>query len=344
MELWQEEMRDGFRNAESLLSYLEIPTSKIKSDSNDNKTYDFQSEFPVRVPLSFAQRMKKGDQHDPLFLQVIPRTQERLSPPEFQLDAVGDLAAIKAKGLIQKYYGRVLLLMTSACAVHCRYCFRRNFPYEENKVTSRSKEELISVLENDPSIEEVIFSGGDPLLLSNNQLFEWVQILMKIPSIKRWRIHSRLASVLPSRIDTGLIEALSLFQKEGRKTVFVNHINHPQEINEEVSTALVMLQQASITLLNQSVLLHQINDEVSVLKLLSEKLFQAGVIPYYLHLLDRTKGTHHFEVDEERAIEIHAKLAASLPGYLVPKLVREIQGEPNKVIITRSKISESVLV
>jgi EF-P beta-lysylation protein EpmB len=336
MELWQEEIRDGFRNVESLLSYLEIPASQLTSKSGNEKAYDFPSEFPLRVPLSFAQRMKKGDHYDPLFLQIIPRAQEQFSPPEFKLDAVGDLAAVKAKGLIQKYHGRVLLLMTSACAVHCRYCFRRNFPYEENKITSNSKEELISILENDSSIEEVIFSGGDPLLLSNNQLFEWAQALMKIPSVKRWRIHSRLASVLPSRIDEGLIEALSFFQKEERKTVLVNHVNHPQEINEEVIGVFGRLQKASITLLNQSVLLQQINDQMSILKLLSEKLFHAGVIPYYLHLLDRTKGTHHFEVEENRALEIHAQLAASLPGYLVPKLVREIQGEPNKVIISRS--------
>lgn len=333
MELWQAEMRDGFRSVESLVSYLEIPAHSLREE------FDTQSEFPLRVPLSFAQRMKKGDHRDPLFLQVIPRIQELFSPPNFKLDAVGDLAYIKTKGLIQKYQGRVLLLMTGACAVHCRYCFRRHFPYEDNQFTPNSKPSLIKALENDPSIEEVIFSGGDPLLLTNQQLMDWARTLMTIPHIKRWRIHSRLASVLPSRFDSGLLEVLSYFQRDGSKTILVNHINHPQEINETVSVALEMLQQATITLLNQSVLLHQINDQVSVLKLLSEKLFHNGVLPYYLHLLDRTQGTHHFEVDEERALVLHAQLAASLPGYLVPKLVREIQGEPNKTIISRSSIS-----
>lgn len=330
MELWQAEMRDGFRSVESLVSYLELPMHSIHDE------FDTQSEFPLRVPLSFAQRMKKGDHRDPLFLQMIPRIQEQFSPPDFKLDAVGDLAALKTKGLIQKYHGRVLLLMTGACAVHCRYCFRRHFPYEDNKLTTNSKQSLVSVLENDTSIEEIIFSGGDPLLLTNQQLLDWAQTLIKIPHIKRWRIHSRLASVLPSRFDSGLIEALSYFQRDGRKTILVNHINHPQEINEAVSTVLKILQQATITLLNQSVLLQQINDQASTLKLLSEKLFHNGVLPYYLHLLDRTKGTHHFEIDEERALALHAQLTASLPGYLVPKLVREIQGEPNKTIISRS--------
>lgn len=322
------EIRDGFRTVGSLLTHLEIPSSNL------NSLIDPSAEFPMRVSLSFANKMKKADPTDPLFLQVIPQLQEKISSQGFKLDSVGDLDAVKTKGLIQKYNGRVLLLMTGACAIHCRYCFRRHFPYEEYKLTSSSKDQLISIIENDPTIEEVIFSGGDPLLLSNDQLFDWIKILKNTKNIKRLRIHSRLTTVLPSRFDSGLLEVLSFFQMGDRKTILVNHINHPNEIDETVKFVFSQLKKADITLLNQSVLLHQINDQMSILKLLSEKLFQAGALPYYLHLLDRTMGTHHFEVDEKEALKIHSQLAANLPGYLVPKLVREIQGQPYKVMIS----------
>jgi len=328
METWQLELREGFRDMTSLLHFLEIP------ESLGREFFDSHSEFPIRVPRTFAQRMEKGNPFDPLFLQIMPQLQEQHSPNEFKLDAVGDLEAVKSKGVIQKYKGRVLLLMTGTCAVHCRYCFRRHFPYFENSmISAETMNEFLSQLKNDPSIEEVIFSGGDPLLLTNNKLFEWAQALTQIPTIKRWRIHSRLVSVLPARIDAGLIEVLDFFQKDNRKTILVNHINHPNEINEEVIEALVRLKKSEITLLNQSVLLKEINNDVTTLKYLSTKLFQYGVLPYYLHLLDRTKGTHHFEVEEEKARALHAELLACLPGYLVPKLVREVQGQPNKVLI-----------
>ncbi len=329
MEIWQQELREGFQNMEALLSYLEIPHSHIQ------EKFDSQSEFPLKVPRSFAERMEKGNPHDPLFLQVIPQLQEKLSPQNYQHDAVGDLIALKSKGLIQKYHGRVLLVMTGACAVHCRYCFRRHFPYNENSLNPQDTHQLLSYLQDNPSIiEEIIFSGGDPLLLSNKKLEEWVQILHQLPNIKRWRIHTRLASVLPSRIDDGLLRVLASFQKEDRKTILVNHINHPNEIKREVPAALRQLTSIGITLLNQSVLLHRINDQLETLKLLSEKLFHNGVLPYYLHLLDRTQGTHHFDIPETKAKELYAQLLANLPGYLVPKLVREIQGEPNKTLVT----------
>lgn len=323
MESWQSELREGFRDPESLLRFLNI--KKLEN-------VFLQSSFPTRVPLSFANRMEKYNIDDPLLLQVLPNLNEKLITPEFKKDAVGDLKSIKHKGLIQKYKGRVLLILTGSCAVHCRYCFRRHFPYSEQIMSTETKKEILKIIKNDPTIEEVIFSGGDPLLLTNQSLQEWSQDLLQISNIKRWRIHTRLPSVLPSRIDLGLIEILKNFQTNNRKVILVSHINHPNEFNDEVNFAFNKFQKASITLLNQSVLLSGINDNSLILKSLSEKLFLNGVLPYYLHLLDRTQGTQHFEVNIEETKKIYHELTSILPGYLVPKLVREIDGEPYKII------------
>lgn len=329
MELWQRDLQSGFRKAQDLLEFLDLNPEDFPDQDN--------SEFPLRVPRSFAARMKKGDPTDPLLLQVLPTSAEKITHQAFHYDAVGDLDALKAKGLIQKYRGRVLLIITGACAVHCRYCFRRHFPYSEQQlIGDETKQELFRVLEQDTSIEEVIFSGGDPLLTSDHQLFDWSQQLTRFSHIKRWRIHTRLPSVLPSRITPNLVASLRAFETDGRKLVVVSHINHANEINQEVKTAFELLASARITLLNQSVLLRAINDTPYDLKVLSERLFENGVIPYYLHLLDRTQGITHFEVEDSRAKAIYAELSSQLPGYLLPKLVREIKGQAYKVIFGHS--------
>ncbi|MEY4616105.1 MAG: hypothetical protein RJB66_1065 [Pseudomonadota bacterium] len=328
MENWQIQLREGFRNVRALLDFLNL-SADIASMIED-------SEFPLRVPFSFAQRMKKGDRQDPLLLQILPLKEENNLNPLFQFDAVGDLKALKTKGLIQKYHGRVLIIMTGACAVHCRYCFRRHFPYDEQILSESNKKNLLSLLSKDQSVEEVIFSGGDPLLLTNSNLAEWAKDLLAIPHIKRWRIHTRLPSVLPARIDPGLLDSLRIFNEQDRQTVIVTHINHPNEIDTEVKNKLKDLCRAGITVLNQSVLLKGINDSAHTLKQLSEKLFTAEVLPYYLHLLDRAQGTQHFEVNEDAVAPIYRELSSQLPGYLVPKLVREIEGQPHKVIYGHS--------
>lgn len=328
MESWQIELREGFREVLALLKFLDIPLN--------SEILEGPLQFSLRVPQSFARRIEKGNARDPLLLQILPTQRENLVDFDIQKDAVGDLKALKNKGVIQKYQGRVLLIMTGACAVHCRYCFRRHFPYQEQLLNSDSKSEALSLLAKDTSIEEVIFSGGDPLLLTDAALSEWASELSSIPHIKRWRIHTRLPSVLPSRINLNLMRALESFQNNSRQIIIVTHINHPQEINNDVEQALDLLREARFTLFNQSVLLREINDNVETLKKLSELLFENGVIPYYLHLLDRTQGTLHFEVHEFRAKELYQKLSSVLPGYLVPKLVREIEGQPHKILMGHS--------
>lgn len=334
MEQWQQELKQGFRSTEALFDYLHL--SDKSTDTSDFFDKYKKNPFPIRVPISYAQRIEKGNINDPLLLQVLPQIQESQSHPDFSLDAVGDLNSLKQQGVIQKYQGRVLLILTGACAIHCRYCFRKHFPYNENQFSTQQKEKFIEFIAGDPSINEVIFSGGDPLLLTDNKLFEWQSDLAKIPTIKRWRIHTRLLSALPSRVTPALLEAFQGFRSSlphDRQVILVNHFNHPNEINEEVAAALQKIKSRGVTLLNQSVLLKNINDHPDTLKTLSDTLFNNGVLPYYLHLLDRTQGTQHFEVAEEEAVQIYKKLSSTLPGYLLPRLVREVKGMPHKVLI-----------
>ncbi len=319
---WQKELQEGYRNVEALLDDLNI--------NSKNLNLLYQSNFPLKVPRSFAQRIEKGNPNDPLLLQILPQLQENINSPHFFSDAVGDLSASKSRGVIQKYHGRVLVIMTGACAVHCRYCFRRHFPYENQVISASSKEFLFKLIHEDPTIEELIFSGGDPLLLTNDTLQSWAQEILSIPQIKRWRLHSRLLSVLPSRFDEKLLQILNEFQKQGPQVILVSHFNHSNEINQEVIDSIKRLRETGITLLNQSVLLKGINDNAFVLAKLSQSLFENGILPYYLHLLDRTQGTQHFEVSDENAKMIYHDLSCKLPGYLVPKLVREEQGMPFK--------------
>ena len=286
--------------------------------------------FPLRVPYAFVSRMRRGDPADPLFLQVWPAAAEALQSPQFSRDAVGDLHKLKPGGLIHKYQGRALVVSTGACAVNCRYCFRRHFPYGEHLASRGHWRETLAQIEADASIEEVILSGGDPLSLDDDKLGALAEGLERIPHVRRLRLHTRTAVVLPERVDAALLGWLG----RGRlQKVVVLHVNHPNEIDASVETAITRLRGAGATLLNQSVLLKNINDSPAILAELSERLFACGVLPYYLHLLDRVQGVGHFEVNENIAIKMMGELAARLPGYLVPRLARELPGAPAKSLL-----------
>jgi EF-P beta-lysylation protein EpmB len=289
-----------------------------------------QSGFPLRVPRGFAARMVPGDPGDPLLRQVLPIDDEDRVVPGFGLDAVGDLAASGGAGIIHKYEGRALLVATGSCAIHCRYCFRRHFPYGEQTAAAGHWRQALDYLAKDTSVHEVLLSGGDPLSLATAKLDELTQGLAALPHVTRLRLHTRLPVVLPERVDAELLAWLAGLPQQ---VVVVVHANHGNEIDASVASALRALRQTGATVLNQSVLLRGVNDDVASLATLSERLFAAGTLPYYLHQLDRVAGSAHFEVDDARALALHAGLAAQLPGYLVPRLVREVAGAPAKLAL-----------
>jgi len=286
--------------------------------------------FPLRVPRGFVARMRRGDPADPLLRQVLPLAEECMAVEGFGLDPVGDLAAHKAPGVLHKYQGRVLLTATGACAIHCRYCFRRHFPYTEANASAEHWREAVNYVTTRPDVQEVILSGGDPLTLSDRRLAEFVRTIEAIPHVERLRLHTRLPVVLPERVTQELCAWLSGTRL---KTVVVIHANHAQELDATTRAACARIADSGATLFNQSVLLHGVNDSVAALAQLSEGLFAAGVLPYYLHLLDRVQGAAHFDVNEDVARQLMAGLNARLPGYLVPRLVRERPGAPGKEII-----------
>jgi L-lysine 2,3-aminomutase len=318
---WQRQLSEAFTNIEDLCQYLELPieTLPISAEAALN--------FPMRVPLSFAASMEKGNPNDPLLRQALPIRDELDERPGFGLDPVGDLQAAVQPGLLHKYHGRVLLINTGSCAINCRYCFRRNFPYSELQLSKQQESGVIDYIQADTSISEAILSGGDPLLLSDARLSHLFGQLEAIAHIKRIRIHSRLPIVLPARITD---ELLTTFASCSKQIVLVVHTNHPNEINERVAVAFKRLKNKGIALLNQSVLLKGVNDNAATLGELSEQLFAHGVIPYYLHLLDKATGTGHFEVTEIAAKLLAEQLQNTLPGYLVPKLVKESAGAAAK--------------
>lgn len=283
--------------------------------------------FPMRVPESYVRRMRAGDPDDPLLRQVLPGASELTDVSGYVADAVGDLKASRVPGVIHKYAGRVLLIATGACAVNCRYCFRRHFPYGDELAARDQWRPALAYIASDPSIEEVILSGGDPLSLSTAKLAELSAALARIGHVRLLRIHTRLPVVLPARVDRELLDWMSGLPWP---TAIVIHANHGNEIDTETADALRALAGTSVTLLNQSVLLRGVNDDVDALATLSHTLYGAGVLPYYLHLLDRVQGAAHFDLPEPEALALHAALLARLPGYLVPTLVREIAGEPSK--------------
>ena len=318
---WQKALREAVRDPRELLDLLGL--DRLAPRLSD----EAMVQFPLRVPRGFVARMRRGDPRDPLLRQVLPLDDEMRPMPGFGLDAVGDGAAKTAPGVIQKYRGRALLVATGSCAIHCRYCFRRHFPYAEETAARDGWREAVDLIRQDASIEEVLLSGGDPLSLSNGKLAELTGALADIPHLRRLRIHSRLPIVVPERVDDGLMGWLSTLPWP---VTLVVHANHANEFDGTVDAALGRLRAAGVHLLNQAVLLRGVNDSVDALAALSERGFRAGVLPYYLHQLDRVAGVAHFEVDDARARALHAGLAVRLSGYLVPRLVREIPGDTGK--------------
>jgi len=320
---WQQQLAQSITDPIELLKILHI-------DAEHFPRFQAASElFQLKAPRSYVDKIKPGDINDPLLLQIMSTGHELNKVSGFNTDPVGDLHTMPVPGLLHKYQGRVLLITTGACAVHCRYCFRRHFPYNDNLSARNHWNESLAYIQQHSDIKEVILSGGDPLMLSDSKLAELITQLNDIPHLQRLRIHSRLPVVLPSRITD---ELLNLLHSSRLTVCVVIHANHRQEIGPLEREALKRMSQVA-SLLNQSVLLKGINDSVQAQTELSEQLFNCHVLPYYLHLMDPVEGAAHFDVSTTQAIEIMEQLKARLPGYLVPRLVREIAGENSKVPI-----------
>ncbi|CAM4077361.1 EF-P beta-lysylation protein EpmB [Pseudoalteromonas byunsanensis] len=320
---WQKELANVVTCPQTLLNMLGLESYF------DTKDLEARRLFPVRVPLPFIKKMRYGDANDPLLLQVLPVHQEFLAKAGFNKDPLQEQQSAQP-GVLHKYRSRILLMLKTGCAVNCRYCFRRHFPYQENQLNKRSLLDVVEYVKQHPQINEVILSGGDPLMAKDDAIDWLLNQLEPLEQLKRLRIHSRLPVVLPSRITETLCERLA---NSRLKVILVNHINHANEIDETFSQAMQMLKRANVTLLNQAVLLKGINDTSEAQIALSEALFEADILPYYLHLLDKVEGASHFDVDEVLARSIMAQMLEALPGFLVPKLVREIGGKTSKTPI-----------
>lgn len=321
---WQQELIQAVTDPRELCRLLELDPADLKLSAKAI------ANFPLKVPRGFIARMQKGNPLDPLLLQILPAQEEDKDKAGFSQDPLEELSSNPVPGLLHKYQGRVLLTLTGTCAVNCRYCFRRHFPYVDNTPSQIGWEKAFAYIGKDTSISEVILSGGDPLLFNDRTLQAFSDQLATIPHVKRLRIHSRIPVVLPERLSP---EFLHWIKSLSQQPVLVIHCNHPQEINPALIDALAPLKKAGVLLLNQTVLLKGVNDEVETLVELSEALFRAGVQPYYLHLLDKVQGAAHFDLELERSQALYRALSHRLPGYLVPKLAREVAGEKAKLII-----------
>ncbi len=318
---WQRDLAQAISDPRELLALLELSPDRVADVDLDGI-----GGFPLRVPRYFAGLMRRGDPHDPLLAQVLPTTAEHLAVDGFTRDPVGDLAALHDHGVLQKYRGRALTITTGACGVHCRYCFRRHFPYADQSSLKVWRQTLDTVRRL-PDVDELILSGGDPLTLSDRRLAELIDEAEQLPQLRRLRIHTRLPVVLPNRVTPHLGELLAASRLQ---TVIVLHANHPHEVTAALAESVAALRATGTTMLNQSVLLKSVNDDADTLVTLSESLFAAGVLPYYLHLLDAVAGAAHFDTPAARARELLAAMQARLPGYLVPRLVRETEGAGSK--------------
>ncbi len=319
---WQEELADIVTDPAELISMLKL------DDKYLNEAKQACLAFPLRATRSYIKRIKPGDINDPLLKQILPLGTELDDIPGYTLDPLMEADFTPTPGLIHKYKGRVLLVAANQCAINCRYCFRRHFDYQSHNLSQEQWGNSLRYIENNLDIEEVILSGGDPLSASDKKI-EWlVDRLASFSHITRLRIHTRLPIVAPSRVTDKLMAILT---KTRLQSVIVVHINHPQEIDNEVTATLQKINASAITLLNQSVLLKGVNDNENTLTELSKTLFRQGVLPYYLHLLDKVVGTAHFDVEEAHASSLYKALLANLPGYLVPKLVKEAPNAPSKV-------------
>ena len=317
---WQKQLSGARR------SFTELCTALGIAEDSFDGIIKLEKQFPVIVPEPYLSRIVKGNPRDPLLLQVLPQAAELISTPGYSDDPLEEENASPVQGLIHKYHGRVLLVAAAACAIHCRYCFRRHFPYQENRLQRNQHQQALDYIASNSEVQEVILSGGDPLTLSNSYLDWLIQAIAELPQVHTLRIHTRLPIVIPNRIDEGLLELLS----NRLKVVMVVHCNHANELDENVKAAMAQLTSAGVTLLNQSVLLKGVNDDATVLVQLSQRLFECGVLPYYLHLLDPVQGAAHFDVPEKQAGDIMTAVIKILPGYLVPRLIRERPGAASK--------------
>jgi EF-P beta-lysylation protein EpmB len=326
---WQRELAEAVRDPVELLDLVGLTPERLGNGACAASLRAACVQFPLRVPRPFIARMRRGDPDDPLLRQVLAVGAELLPAAGYSSDPLREADAREAPGLLHKYHGRALLIATGACAVHCRYCFRRHFDYgtQQPEAGAARWSTALRHVAADASIEEIILSGGDPLSLGNPRLSGLLRELHALPQLRRIRIHTRTPIVLPSRVDGGLVEALGAIRD---KLVVVVHANHPAEIDAATASALRSLQSVSTSLLNQSVLLAGVNDDAATLGQLSTRLFESGVLPYYLHQLDPVAGAAHFFVPDARATQLARELNARLPGYLVPRLVREIPGQPGK--------------
>ena len=319
---WQSQLSDLITDPLELLNLLELSTEQLLSGA-----ILASEQFKLRVPRAFVGKMRIGDPFDPLLLQVLPHHLELEEHPEFITDPLGEEAANQMAGVLHKYQSRFLLTLTGACAIHCRYCFRRHFPYQENLPKNDDWLNIKQYIEDNPAINEIILSGGAPLTLSNRKIALWLERLESLPQLKILRIHSRVPVVIPNRIDD---EFISILKNSRLRIIVVIHSNHASELDDFTCSKLLQLSLHHITVLNQTVLLKGVNDSATTLTELSYRLFEARVMPYYLHVLDKVKGAQHFDLRSSEIDHIYSDVLASLAGYLVPKLVREIAGEKNK--------------
>jgi EF-P beta-lysylation protein EpmB len=320
---WQQALVNAITDPIELLSALNLESSLAEQLQPTNHP------FKLKVTHSYLSRMRKKDPHDPLLLQVLPlRTETQPQPVGYSADPVGDSLASPIPGLIHKYHGRVLIITTGACPIHCRFCFRRHFPYHNAKSPLGPALEYVA---SNTSIDEVILSGGDPLMLSDKKLAEITHNIAAIPHVRRLRIHTRTSIVLPERITNTFTQGITQTRLE---ILIVVHCNHPQELSKEVIDRHTLLSDAGIRLFNQTVLLKGVNDHLDILEALCRKLFSIHIQPYYLHLLDQVSGAAHFEVEHQTAVDLYAKLGSRLPGYMLPRLVREDSGQASKTIIS----------
>lgn len=319
---WQKKLAQGFTSVEQLLDHLKLPQTLASQGA--------QQQFKTRVPQGFVARMQVGNPRDPLLLQVLASTAELEASENYSIDPLQEIAASPLQGLIHKYKGRVLLTLTGVCAINCRYCFRRHFPYQDHNPGRSGWQQVMSYIHADPSIHEVILSGGDPLLATDATLEQLILALETIPHVRTLRIHSRIPVVLPERIDKHFLQLLA---KTTLHKIMVLHSNHAQELDAQVQEVCLALRDSNCHLLNQSVLLKGINDDALILAALSERLFDCSVLPYYLHLLDKVVGAAHFDIDFMQAQIIYQQLQTLLPGYLVPRLVREEAGKKHKTLL-----------
>ncbi|WP_340680357.1 EF-P beta-lysylation protein EpmB [Paraglaciecola sp.] len=317
---WQKELAMAFSDPIALLRYLQLPIEQFDDDIKARTL------FALRVPRPFASRMAKNNPNDPLFKQVFSSQLEFKTNGDYSTDPLNEHKNSQP-GILHKYQSRLLMLIRGGCAVNCRYCFRRHFPYADNHLNRSEWQTALDYIKQDKQLNEVIYSGGDPLMAKDDFLRWLTQEIANIPHITRLRIHTRLPVVIPSRITSELIDWLT---NSRLKPVMVLHINHANEIDPSVKQAMATLKQAGVTLLNQAVLLKDINDDIEQQVALSEALFDCGILPYYLHLLDKVQGASHFDTTEQEARQLMVGMIKRLPGYLVPKLVREIAGQAGK--------------